>query len=171
MKVKSEIETLGEDRYCLPVQSGVSYDGAKASTARKIESYDLVPGDAVESPVGAKAQTAGSAEQRNDGVVAFAIGADARGKEECAASTECKPARKRHDPRRQNVLSCAVQRSREGHDRAGGAQSDVITAVGSEGTPAWVQLGDRSGVPYDSPVPIERQDSIASAVEKEQFFL
>ena len=44
----------------------------------------------------------------------------------------------------------------KGHDRARAAQSDVITAIGSEGTPARVQLRDGSGVSYDAPVPIER---------------
>jgi hypothetical protein len=48
-----------EKHYCLPVQPRVSHDGAKASTAREIEGYDLVSGDAVESPVGTKAQTTG----------------------------------------------------------------------------------------------------------------
>jgi len=46
----------------LPVQPRVSHDGTEASTPREIEGHDLVPGDAVENPVGTKAQTAGSAE-------------------------------------------------------------------------------------------------------------
>jgi hypothetical protein len=57
----------------------------------------------------------------------------------------------------------------EGHDRARAAQSDVITAIGSEGTPTRIQLRNRPGIPHSLPVPIERQDSIAAAVEKEQF--
>jgi hypothetical protein len=55
-------QVLREEHYCLPVQPRVSHNGTKASTAPKIESYDLVPGDAVERVVGTKAQTAGSAE-------------------------------------------------------------------------------------------------------------
>lgn len=43
-------------------QPWVSHDGAEASTAREIEGHGLVPSDAVENPVGTKAQTAGSAE-------------------------------------------------------------------------------------------------------------
>ena len=58
----------------------------------------------------------------NDGVVAFAVGADARGEEECSVAAECKSARKRHDPWRQNALSCVIQRSGEGHDRARAAK-------------------------------------------------
>jgi hypothetical protein len=109
--------------------------------------------------------------KRNNGVVAFAIGADARGEEECAVAAECKPARKRHDSWRQNALASVFQRGRQSHDRARAAQADVITPVGSESTATRVQLRDSSGVPYDFPVPIERQDSIAAAVEEEQFLL
>jgi hypothetical protein len=107
--------------------------------------------------------------KRNDGVVAFAIGADARREEECAVAAECKPARKRHDSWRQNALPSVFQRRRQSHDRARAAQSDVITPVGPESTATRVQLRDSSGVPYDFPVPIERQDPIAAAVEEEQF--
>jgi len=58
------VQVSWEKHYCLPVQSRESYDGAKASTAWEIEGYDLVSGDAVESAVGSKAQTAGCAELR-----------------------------------------------------------------------------------------------------------
>jgi hypothetical protein len=58
------VQVSWEELYSLPIQSRESYDGAKASTAREIEGYDLVSGDAVESAVGTKAQTAGSAELR-----------------------------------------------------------------------------------------------------------
>jgi hypothetical protein len=146
----------GENTNACPFSPWVSHDGAEASTRRKIEGHDLVPGDAVENPVGTKAQTAGSAElgrstgwehtnelavrcavltnagyrirqtervlagdydvavgrhrkveraqlrindqsrrletltlgKRNNGVVAFAIGADARGEQGCAVAAE-----------------------------------------------------------------------------------
>jgi hypothetical protein len=70
---------------------------------------------------------------------------------------------------RQNALPSVFQRRRQSHDRARAAQSDVITPVGPESTATRVQLRDSSGVPYDFPVPIERQDPIAAAVEEEQF--
>ena len=47
-----------KERHCLPVQPGETYDGAKAPAARKVESHDLILGDAVENPVRTKAQAA-----------------------------------------------------------------------------------------------------------------
>jgi hypothetical protein len=53
---------LREERHRLPIQPRVSHHSAEASTARKVEAYDLVLRDTVERAVGTKPQTAGSAE-------------------------------------------------------------------------------------------------------------
>src|SRR5580692_1299637 len=79
--------------------------------------------------------------ERQNGVVTFAARTDAGRQKESAVLAKCKPARKRdHRGWKQNVAR-PIQRRRKRHDGPCGAQSDIVSAIGSEVAAARVKSG------------------------------
>src|SRR5579862_470857 len=69
------------------------------------------------------------------------------------------------------MLAGAVQLDWKGHDRACAPQTDIIPTVRPEIAAAGVQGLDRAGVANDVCIPVERQHSIRTAVQKQQSLL
>jgi hypothetical protein len=81
-----------------------------------------------------------------------------------AIVTKRKSARKRYDPRRQEILSGRVKHDREGHDCVCAAQADEIPPIRAEIATARVQTLNPACVANDPSIRGDRQDPIGPAV-------
>jgi hypothetical protein len=101
-------------------------------------------------------------------VIALAVRTDAGCDEQPAVAAKGKPARKRHDSRRQNKLAGRIQPAGKRHDLARAAQADIVTAVRPKNAPTGIQSGDRSSIANDLPTRVESHDPIGAAIEEQQ---
>ena len=100
----------------------------------------------------------------DDGIVALAVRAYARGEKKRAILTKCEPSRKRYNTRWNDVFPGAAEIGGECYDASDTSQSDMIAAIRPEITAARIEAVDPTAVTHDIALRIKGEHTVGTAV-------